>query len=435
MALDFGKLNFSISFNPTSAFPLDARSYFESYLEAEKAAASAAFAGSTDSVYYYGQTLVVVENNKATFYIIQPDNTLSAVTGAESIPVNPKLFEVDNNGNLSLKGFDEAVVGDVFSVGEDGTLRWIDIYTKEDIDQKIAAAVANAAHLKRKIVQSIEEIERYVENNADAEQYIFMIPTGLEEDSNKYYEYMVVTIVDSEGIETQIIEKVGSWEVDLSNYATKEELEDLSKVVDAKVDKVEGSRLITNEEANKVNALANIHTVNETSFKVESNKLSLLDIPVSKVVNLADILNRGSATEGGYYLVTKTDKDKLDALVIGDEGLEISGTVNAYNVQQLDEWITSHINLVTGLSEENFTTELHNKLTNIQEGAEKNYIKSVSSDFTVTTEGQLNIKTIAVSKVSNLQALLDAKANKDMVESLADDVSGLKERLTWIAFI
>ena len=435
MALDFGKLNFSISFNPTSAFPLDARSYFESYLEAEKAAASAAFVGSTDSVYYYGQTLVVVENNKATFYIIQPDNTLSAVTGAESIPVNPKLFEVDNNGNLSLKGFDEAVVGDVFSVGEDGTLRWIDIYTKEDIDQKIATAVANAAHLKRKIVQSIEEIERYVENNADAEQYIFMIPTGLEEDSNKYYEYMVVTIVDSEGIETQIIEKVGSWEVDLSNYATKEELEDLSKVVDTKVDKVEGSRLITNEEANKINALANIHTVDETSFKVESNKLSLLDIPVSKVVNLADILNRGSATEGGYYLVTKTDKDKLDAMVIGDEGLEISGTVNAYNVQQLDEWITSHVNLVTGLSEENFTTELHNKLTNIQEGAEKNYIKSVSSDFTVTTEGQLNIKTIAVSKVSNLQALLDAKANKDMVESLADDVSGLKERLTWVAFI
>ena len=435
MALDFGKLNFSISFNPTSAFPLDARSYFESYLEAEKAAASAAFVGSTDSVYYYGQTLVVVENNKATFYIIQPDNTLSAVTGAESIPVNPKLFEVDNNGNLSLKGFDEAIVGDVFSVGEDGTLRWIDIYTKEDIDQKIATAVANAAHLKRKIVQSIEEIERYVENNADAEQYIFMIPTGLEEDSNKYYEYMVVTIVDSEGIETQIIEKVGSWEVDLSNYATKEELEDLSKVVDTKVDKVEGSRLITNEEANKINALANIHTVDETSFKVESNKLSLLDIPVSKVVNLADILNRGSATEGGYYLVTKTDKDKLDAMVIGDEGLEISGTVNAYNVQQLDEWITSHVNLVTGLSEENFTTELHNKITNIQEGAEKNYIKSVSSDFTVTTEGQLNIKTIAVSKVSNLQALLDAKANKDMVESLADDVSGLKERLTWVAFI
>lgn len=435
MALDFGKLNFSISFNPTSAFPLDARSYFESYLEAEKAAASASYAGSTDSIYYYGQTLIVVENNKATFYIIQPDNTLSAVSGAESIPVNPKLFEVNNNGDLSLKGFDEAVVGDVFSIGEDGTLRWIDIYTKEDIDQKIAAAVANAAHLKRKIVQSIEEIEHYVENNADAEQYIFMIPTGLQEESNKYYEYMVVTIIDSEGIETQIIEKVGSWEVDLKEYATKTELKNLSDIVYTKVDKIAGSRLITTEEANKLNALANIHSVDETSFKIESNKLSLKDISISKVTNLADILNKGTATEGGFYLVTKTDKDKLDALVIGDEGLEISGTVNAYNVQQLGEWITSHVNLVSGLSEENFTTELHNKLTNIQEGAEENYVKSVSSDFTVTKEGQLNIKSIAVSKVTNLQSLLDAKANRDMVESLANDVDGLKERLTWIAFV
>jgi hypothetical protein len=54
MALDFGKLNFSVSFNPTSAFPLDARCYFESYSEALEAAKSAVEAGGTDSVYYYG---------------------------------------------------------------------------------------------------------------------------------------------------------------------------------------------------------------------------------------------------------------------------------------------------------------------------------------------------------------------------------------------
>jgi hypothetical protein len=63
MAMNFGKGNRSIAFNPTSAFPLDARSYFESYAEAEAAAAKALAAGSTNSVYYYGQTLVVVENN------------------------------------------------------------------------------------------------------------------------------------------------------------------------------------------------------------------------------------------------------------------------------------------------------------------------------------------------------------------------------------
>jgi hypothetical protein len=70
MALNFGKVGFSVSFNPTSAFPLDARSYFESLSEAQAAAASAQPAGSKNSVYYYGQTLVVVENNLATFYMI-----------------------------------------------------------------------------------------------------------------------------------------------------------------------------------------------------------------------------------------------------------------------------------------------------------------------------------------------------------------------------
>lgn len=429
MALDFGKLDFSISFNPTSAFPLDARSYFESYEEANKAALSAVPAGNSESVYYYGQTLVVVENNEAIFYIIQPDNTLSTIA-TETILFNPNLFEIDSNGNLSLKDFDKAPIGSVLSTGEDSALKWIDIYSKEDIDKKIALS----AHLKRKIVKSTEEIEQYIEDNADFEQYIFMVPTGLLEDSNKYYEYIVIVVVDSEGIETKFIEKVGSWEVDLDNYATKEELTELENTVKTKVDKIDGSRLMTIEEGNKLNSLVDIQSVDGTTFEVVSNKLKLLDLPVSKVTNLADILNKGASTEGGYYLVTKTDKEKLDTLVITDEGLEISGTVNAYNVKQLDEWITSHANLVSGLSEKNFTTELNNKLTNIQEGAEKNYIRSTSNEFSVTTEGQLNIKAIAVTKVTNLQSLLDAKANNDMVTSLVDDVDKLKGRLTWITF-
>ena len=78
---NFGKLNFSVSFNPTSAFPLDARSYFESYEAAEAAAKQAKPVGSSESVYYYGQTLVVVENGAAILYTIQPDNTLKTVEG------------------------------------------------------------------------------------------------------------------------------------------------------------------------------------------------------------------------------------------------------------------------------------------------------------------------------------------------------------------
>lgn len=76
---NFGKMNFSVALNPTSGFPLDARSYFESLAAAQAAAAQAREAGNTESVYYYGQHLAVVENGVASMYIIQPDNTLKPV--------------------------------------------------------------------------------------------------------------------------------------------------------------------------------------------------------------------------------------------------------------------------------------------------------------------------------------------------------------------
>lgn len=64
MAMDFGKLNFAVGFNRTSAFPLDANSYFEDYNAAVEAVASAAEVGSADSAYYIGQIIII--NDKST---------------------------------------------------------------------------------------------------------------------------------------------------------------------------------------------------------------------------------------------------------------------------------------------------------------------------------------------------------------------------------
>lgn len=59
MAMEFGKLNFAVGFNRTSAFPLDANSYFESYADAVTAIKGAAEVGSSDSAYYLGQLIIV----------------------------------------------------------------------------------------------------------------------------------------------------------------------------------------------------------------------------------------------------------------------------------------------------------------------------------------------------------------------------------------
>lgn len=437
MALNFGKLNFSVSFNPTSAFPIDARSYFESYADAVAAAAKAMPAGSSESIYYYGQTLVVVENNKASFYIIQPDKTLSGLEGASgssSITVNPEQFVFDTNGNLSLKGFDTAALGSVLSVGPSGTLVWSSVYTKAETDDKISKAVADAAHLKRKVVESVDDIDPTAVN---ADHYIYLVPNLDDDANNKYDEYMVLILTDSEGIETRIVEQVGKWDIDLSGYVTQTQFVELQSLVNTKVTNVEGYRLMSDAEGEKLAGLKNgpIDTVDTETFEIsESKHLTLKDLPISKITNLVNILNHGAATEGGYFLVTQTDKDKLNALVIGNNGLEISGTVNASNVKELDTWITEHAAVVPGLSENNLTDELLEKLN---KAITEEYISSTDDNFTVEA-GKLSLKDLPVTKITNLQNLLDAKANQDEFTALVGkvatneaDIQALMGLLTW----
>jgi hypothetical protein len=243
MAMNFAKGNRSMAFNPTSAFPLDARSYFESYDAAVAAALTAKEAGDSTTTYYFGQNIVVVENGVASFYIIQPDGTLGEVGG--KVEINEKVFTKDEDGKLNLFGFAKAVEGAQLVKGANGELTWIkpdtttveglqtaieslevaieNTYTKDEVDLAISTAVTNAPHPKRKIVASLQEAENYVANNEDATQYIFMVPTGLQEDDDKYDEYLVIVVGEGEEA-VKILEKVGSWEVNLTDYATKEEL-------------------------------------------------------------------------------------------------------------------------------------------------------------------------------------------------------------------
>lgn len=82
-----------------------------------------------------------------------------------------------------------------------------DAYTKGQTDSAIATAVANAEHLKREIVAALPEVEE-----AD-EHTIYMVGTGDGSEDSVYEEYMLIN---------GGFEKIGSSEVDLSGYATKE---------------------------------------------------------------------------------------------------------------------------------------------------------------------------------------------------------------------
>lgn len=89
-----------------------------------------------------------------------------------------------------------------------------DAYTKDEANTAIAAAVANAHHLKREIVSVLPEV---FEANEDT---IYMVPDAGSADaagSNKsvYTEYMLVN---------GAFERIGTSDVDLSNYFTKDQV-------------------------------------------------------------------------------------------------------------------------------------------------------------------------------------------------------------------
>ena len=98
--MEFGKLNFSTSFNPTSAFPLDARSFFTSLAEAEAAAATAQEVGSTETVYYFGMKVLVSENETDTWYTIQRPGVLAKEGTGEvetvSLLIDGVNYAIDN---------------------------------------------------------------------------------------------------------------------------------------------------------------------------------------------------------------------------------------------------------------------------------------------------------------------------------------------------
>lgn len=89
-----------------------------------------------------------------------------------------------------------------------------DAYTKGQTDSAIKSAIANSGHLKRTIVTQLPEA------SAADEHTIYMIKKSSPDGTNAYDEYMVV---NEDG--QKKLEKVGDSKVDLTNYATKTEVQ------------------------------------------------------------------------------------------------------------------------------------------------------------------------------------------------------------------
>ena len=403
MSMDFGVLDFAVGINRLTAFPLDPKSYFESYDAAVAAAATAEPAGSTNTVYYYGNPVVVVENGKAKIYQIQPDKTLSGV--GEEIVINENVFTKDAEGKLSLYGFATAVAGAQLTVGADGKLSWVkpdtttveglntkvatletnvgnlqteigkkansedvynktdidgklttvageiakkanaaDVYTKDEADLAIDAAVAGASHLTRQIVTTEELAAFIADPTTAADNVIYMQKFSSGKGKDNYKEYMRF---GTEG--SYSIELIGDTSVDLTDYA---KTADINTALESYAKTTVTDDLATQIAANAtaISQKADTTVVETLSGKVDKNigDITALTEAVNGKANQNDLTALTTTVEGhtaDLATLTNTVAGKADASAVTE--LTTKVTKNTNDLAALTTTVDGKVDKVT----------------------------------------------------------------------------------------
>lgn len=386
MSMDFGVLDFAVGLNRLTAFPLDPKSYFESYDAAVAAAATAEPAGSTNTAYYYGNPVVVVENGKAKIYQIQPDKTLSGV--GEEIVINENVFTKDAEGKLSLYGFATATAGAQLTVGTDGKLSWVkpdtttvdglstkvatletnignlqteidkkansedvynktdidgrlttvteeiakkanaaDVYTKDEADLAIDAAVAGASHLTRQIVTAEKLAELIADPTTASDNVIYMQKFSSGEGKDNYKEYMRF---GAEG--SYSIELIGDTSVDLTDYA---KTADVNTALESYAKTTVTNNLATQIAANTtaIGNKADTTVVETLSGKVDKN--------IGDITALTEVVN-GKANQNDLTALTTTVQGHTADLATLTN--TVAGKADASAVTELTTKVTKNTN-------------------------------------------------------------------------------------------
>ena len=360
---EFGKLNFAVAFNPQTAFPLDARYYFDSLSAAQTAAQGAVEVGSASGTYFFGQTVVVVESSVATLYVIQPDQTLKPV-GSTVLGDGKSITVVE--GKVQLVGFAEAQPGQQPRIGDGGSLEWYtpDSSTVEGLQQTVGQLQTDVDGLEEQVALKANSADVYTQTQVDekidaaisavykpAGSIAFAsLPTpGADNLGNVYnitdefttdarftegagIEYPAgtnVAVVETSSEPATYMFDVLSGFVDLSGYLTTETASATYATkteLGNKVDKVTGSSLVQDTLITKLEGLANIKSVQSGQLAIDgSGNLSVTAISQDIVTGLSNALAGKVNVEAGKGLSTN---DFTDDLMSKLEGIATGAQVN-----------------------------------------------------------------------------------------------------------
>lgn len=412
--IDFGKLDFAVSFSPLTAFPLDARYYFESLASANLAAQSAVEVGSSDGRYFFGENIVVVENGEAKMYIIQPDKSLKEVGG--NILINEKVFLKDSDGKLDLVGFADAVAGAQLTKGEDGNLKWVkpDTTTVEGLSTAVESLKTTVGDAESGLVKDVNDLKTtvggadsgLVKDVADLKTSVADNTTNIAKNAGD--------IATNAGNITKNANEIAAVKKDLAdNYDTS-----------AEVDQKIAAKISSTYKAAGSVAFAALPTL---AAAIEGNVYNISD----EFTTTDDFVEAaGTKYPAGTNIVCIKvgEAYKWDVLagfvdLSAYETAEAAGAKYATKTE-LTDGLAGKVDVVAGkgLSTEDYTSEDKTKLAGIAAGAQVNVIDAVSEEFEISAEGKvLGVKGIASSKITGLDTSLEGKVDKVEGSSLVPD--------------
>ena len=274
-----------------------------------------------------------------------------------------------------------------------------DVYTKTETDTAIATAIANVDHLKREIVAVLPSVEDADENT------IYMIPNGLQEDDNKYYEWILID---------GVFEQVGSWEVDLKNYATKDDVSAVDTKVNTLTQTVTDNKNALDEDISDLQQ----QITDEIARAQEAEEANATEI--AKKANAADVYTK-SETDSAIADAVKsaTGGESASDVLIALNNYKKAVNTEVWGSEVADESLTSTPSRIDILEEA--VSELQN---------EEPYISSVTTDFQVI-DGQLVLNELPASKIAGLTDMSDnVSILQTKVQSLEDILNGYTDEET-----
>lgn len=466
MAMEFGKLNFAVGFNRTSAFPLDANSYFEDYDSAVTAAAGAAEVGSADSAYYIGQVIIVKDATKGVgLYQINAEKELIKFGQASSADelteavnalqarcttIEGKLIlaTAEKDGFLSKEDFSKltaieagAQVNKLESVKVDGAALEI---TEKAVNIDLAGALAlyaKSADVTAALGKKVDAVEGkgLSTNDYDATAVAEVAKIKDKADASTVTELSGKVTKNTEDISTingklagltgamhfvgtSTTDPMGESGATVENYSTftsgdvclfgnKEFVYNGTAWVELGD---EGSHLTKTEAAStyltKTDAERTYTTESQVQDLAQSVATQAKDDAIAEMTNMLDDYSNTTATQ---ELIATAKSEAISEAGTAADG-KITEALKAYtNTESLTSLLAAKADKSAQDATEAKATANATAIKALQDvGAEKNVIQTVSAEFAIDTERNLTVKEISKDKISGLAGALDKKVDK-----------------------